>query len=897
MRRCIALATMAGLVVALVPVFLFPGATAARTEEIPHPNEYFGRRVGGRGVLIPHREILEYYELLAERSERVRIRHVGQTTLGRPFYYALVSSPANLSRLDHLIANNQKLYDPSGVSEQEARGLVRNGVVFVVVNHQIHSTEVGASQGGILLAHRLAAAVDSEVMKILDNVVVVHVPVHNPDGQEMVYEWLERWRGTEFENSDPPFLYQKYAGHDNNRDWYMFTQAETRLSIVEMQNVFRPQFTLDQHQQGPNRSRIFVPPFEDPWEPNVDPALIASNNMIGTYIGQYLTVRGFSGVEWKQRYDAWSPARAYYHTHGGVRILTEVASADFADPIEIETSNLDPIYRQRHWFFPDPWPGGSWGLRQIVDYHYHAAMGALGAAADLREALLTGMYAAQRRSVEPPAGAPYAFLFPVPQTDAVVSAKLLEVLELGDVRLHRARSAFHADGLRYEAGTTVVLLAQPAGRFAKTILERQEYPRLLQYEGGPLDPPYDVTAHTLPLLMNVRVETAMQPFDAQLVGLDEVVPPPGRIAPSRAGPTVAYLLDPRVNNSYSAAVKLAGRGLSRSLQGFEAERRTWPAGTWMLHAPRSSSEAIDFQRRLDELMRELHLEAVGVSELPDVGVAWVGEPRAAIYQSFIPSMPEGWLRFLLDDYQIPYALLHNNDLQRGDLGFYSTIFLPPGTATGIFHGRATEDQDGGNGRRTPPAFAGGIGESGVRELMDYVEDGGKVVTWGASTDFVTQYLGVEAVDLTADLPATEFNIPGSLLRIQVQTDHPLAYGLQPETAIMFRNDPVWSADPRVADVVGRYSTSDLLLSGWMQGERYLARQGQCRHGRFFSRISRPSASNVEDSAQRDFSSTIRRLNVRERQHQAIGNRPEVSRVCSSANSRSTNEWNAIPVSA
>ena len=176
---------------------------------------------------------------------------------------------------------NNKLYDPRGVTDGEIQKIIREGKTFLVANHQIHSTEVGASQGALLMAYRMATGNDHDVSRILDNVVLIHVPVHNPDGQERVYEWLDEWRGTDHENSRPPFLYQKYVGHDNNRDWYMFTQVETQLSI-EIQNKFHPQFTLDQHQMGSRGARIFVPPFEDPWEPGIDPALIASNNMIGT---------------------------------------------------------------------------------------------------------------------------------------------------------------------------------------------------------------------------------------------------------------------------------------------------------------------------------------------------------------------------------------------------------------------------------------------------------------------------------------------------------------------------------------------------------------------------------------------------------------------------------------
>ena len=631
-------------------------------EDIPHPNVYFGREIGAAGVLIRHSEILEYYELLAERTDRVQLRQLGDTTDGRPFYYALISAPGNLAQLDRLLADNARLYDPRGLSEPEADRILDNAPAVVIVNGQIHSTEVGASQGGVLLAHRLASATDRETKHILENVVIAHVPVHNPDGQEMVATWLDSQRGTPYQNSPPPFLYQRYVGHDNNRDWYMFTQVETRHSI-RLENMLHPQFTLDQHQQGSNRSRIFVPPFEDPWEPNVDAALIASNNMIGTFMGQYLIARGYTGVEWKQRYDAWTPARAYPHTHGGVRLLTEVASADYADDLEIALDQVAAPYRDRHWYFPEPWPGGTWSFRDVVDYHYAGAMAALRAAADLRPHLLRGMLEAQRRSVSPPPGSPYAYVIPAQQPDAPVAAKLQEVLLMADVELEAARAPFTAAGREYGVGSVVVRFAQPAGRFAKSVLERQQYPRMYLYEGGPIDPPYDVTAHTLPLMMNVDVDTVEEPFAADLVTIEAPDLPDGGLVGSPEN-AVAYLLDSRVNNTFSVAAQLAGKGLRRATEPFDAAGKSWPAGSWIYVVPKGAA-AITALADLSALVEEHRVLAWGVGETPSALSGWVAVPRVGIYQSYVASIPEGWTRFVFEQYGIPFDTLRDADVRGG----------------------------------------------------------------------------------------------------------------------------------------------------------------------------------------------------------------------------------------
>jgi len=827
--RSVALAAVV-VTLSVLSVAALAAPAAGGQRAIPTPARYFGVEIGDPGVIVKHRQILEYYRELERLSDRVRVEVIGESTEGRPFYYAIVTSPQNHARLDELMAMNRKLYDPRGVSEQEAQDIIRDGKTFVVSNHQIHSTEVGASQGAILLAHRLASSDDHEVQRILDEVVLIHVPVHNPDGQEMVADWLAQWRGTEYENAAPPFLYQKYVGHDNNRDWYMFTQVESRLS-VQIQNEFNPQFTLDQHQMGSNGGRIFVPPFEDPWEPGVDPVLIASNNLIGTFMGQYLTSKGYAGVEWKERYDAWTPARAYYHYHGGVRILTEVAGAQYADAVEIPFERIGEQYQRTRWSFPMPWQGGTWTFKEVVDYHYQSSVAAMLAAADLGEHLRRGMYAAQRRSVEPPEGSPYGFVISADQVDPPTAAELLEVLRMADVEVERASADFTAADRSYPAGSHVIRFAQPAGRFAKTVLERQDYPRLFLYEGGPLDPPYDVTAHTLPLLMNVQVDFIDAPFSAALETVDEIDGPTGVVVMpgvdnvAVATPT-AYLLDPRVNASYSAAVQVWDEGLTRATESFTAAGRTWPAGTFVVPLPGptvSPTEALEIGREMDELALRFNVEIVAIAEEIDAPLALVGQPRVAIYQSYSASMPEGWFRWVLDHLEIPYDVLHYDDIKPGALQRYGVLFLPPGGGSPrqMVEGRGS---GGGRGGAIPPEYTGGIGPEGVRAIQEFVEEGGVLFTWSSAWTFLTEYMGVDAQAVNAGLPQTEFNIPGSILRVEVDTDNPLGYGLPEETAIFFRNDSAWSPDTPGSNVIARYPSENLLLSGWIQGEEHLVDQ-------------------------------------------------------------------------
>ncbi len=409
---------------------------------------------------------------------------------------------------------------------------------------------------------------------------------------------------------------------------------------------------------------------------------------------------------------------------------------------------------------------------------------------------------------------------PATQPDPPVAAKLQEVLLIGDVELERARAPFTAAGRDYAAGSVVVRFAQPAGRFAKSVLERQIYPRMYLYEGGPIDPPYDVTAHTLPLLMNVVVDTTQEPFEADLVTIDAPLQPTGKLVDS-TGTAAAYLLDPRVNNTFSVAAQLGGDGLRRSTEPFVSAGKSWPAGSWIYTLPRGAAGSAALQR-LAALVKEHRVVGWGVSEIPSAASGWVAEPRVGIYQSYVPSMPEGWTRFVFEQYRIPFDTLRDADVRRGDLDPYGLVIVPPGSAENIVAGLPgpTAARLGGRQPPSPPSVAGGIGIEGVAALRSYLNAGGTVLTWGASTEFAARHLDAPP-SMHRSLPRSTFNIPGSILRVDLDTSHWLAYGLESATPVFFWNSPFWRS-PGGARVVARYPAGGLLMSGWIQGEEELA---------------------------------------------------------------------------
>jgi len=481
--------------------------------QIPAPEAVLGFVPGTERRLVEWPVLVQYFQRLAATSDRVQIRELGHTTLGAPFIVLVISSPANLARLDELQAINRQLADPRTIrSDAERRQLLDAGRTIVLITSSVHSTEVGGHLSPMQIAHRLATGTDATTRRILDETVVLLVPSLNPDGVTIVSNWYNATLGTPAEGTSPPELYHRYVGHDNNRDWYAFTQVETQLTVDSLHNAWHPQIVHDIHQQGSFGSRFFIPPYLDPVEPNVDPLLVSGFTSLGTHMAWEMAGQGKRGIVVNATYDAWTPARAYQHYHAGVRILTETASAALATSIDVNPErlrggrNFDAGTASVN--FPDPWGGGRWTLADIVDYQASGALSLLRHAAEHRSIWLENFLTVGQRAVRGWDAWPWAFVIPADQ-DRERVGRMLGILQRGGVEIRAAGAGFAVGERLFPAGAWVVVLRQPYASFAKTLLEVQEYPDLRLFPGGPPRPPYDVTAHTLPLLMGLDVVTAM----------------------------------------------------------------------------------------------------------------------------------------------------------------------------------------------------------------------------------------------------------------------------------------------------------------------------------------------------------------------------------------------------
>lgn len=543
-------------------------ACGGQVPQVPSPADHFGFAMGAAGKLANWDELSAYYEALARAGDRVAVDTLGLSTAGRPFVMLTITSPENHRRLDRLKEVQLRLADPrtradGAEGEAELEALLEEGRTVVMITHAIHSTEVGTSQSAAKLAHRLASATDEKTMEILDNVIVLQIPSLNPDGTQWVNDFYNEHAGTAFDGRPPPWLYHFYTGHDNNRDWYTFYQKETQHT-VRAQNEWHPQIVHDIHQMGGGGARMFFPPYIDPMEPNVDPALVSAVNQLGTWMAAELVSQGKKGVVVNAIFDGFHPGRAYMHYHGGARILSETASARLATTVDVpaETVRGGREYdaAQAAWNFPWPWRGGEWGLPEIVEYQFAGAMALLSNAARNRRFWLENFHRVTQRAVEGWDEWPAAWAIPAEQGNRLGVESVLRILAMGDVEVRPAEASFEAGGRSYPAGSHVVLMRQPWASFAQTLLVEQEYPDLREYPGGPPKRPYDVTAHALPLLMGVEAHA----LDATPgVALGEPI----------SAPVVAYDLPAILSGEDAPRVGV-----------YKGHRETMPAGwtRWML---------------------------------------------------------------------------------------------------------------------------------------------------------------------------------------------------------------------------------------------------------------------------------------------------------------------------
>lgn len=751
----------------------------------PAPRDHFGFEPGEDYRLANHEQVIAYFRKLEASSDRIRLAEFGRSSEGRPMIAAFISDAANLRQLERWKDINRRLALGLAAPE-EAQRLAREGKAIVWIDSGLHATEVAPVQHAPHLAWRMVTGESEEIRRIRANVILIQIPVINPDGLDMVASWYGGNAGTPFELAPLPWLYQKYAGHDNNRDYFMYNLPETRHVGKMLFQEWFPHIVYNQHQIAPFPARIFIPPYAEPLNPNIQPAVMEGINRIGSVMRERFLREDKPGVISYLSFDAWwngglRSAPAFHNMHG---ILTETALFYYATPKEYKLSDLPERFqngvpaREPTVFYPKPWLGGRWALRDAVEYMLTADFAILSEAASNASHYLQKAWEMARANIdEGRRGNPFAWIVPAGQHDPWSAAQMLERLRMAGVQIHRATAPFEAGGASYPAGTHILYAAQPFRGYLADLMEPQKYPEIRTAPNGPVRRPYDLAGWTLPYQMGVQTVRIDAPFEAPAVAVEAVEIP-------------APALDLRQNSAFLAAAAALREG------------------------------------------REIFVSSEGAlsAERPAAGWQWK-LPRAGLYEPYTANMDAGWTQWLLDQFAVPYERVRNEQIRAGGLRErFDVIILAQQSMQSILHGtpEVTKLRTGETARQRPE-FAGGIGLEGARHLEEFVRAGGTLIAFDSATELP---LSLFPLDVRPGLRGGAqpeqggWFCPGSILRMTADTKHPIAFGMPAEHYATSTGGQFFEIEETAAlqrpRVFIRYAAKNLLASGWISGERVVA---------------------------------------------------------------------------
>jgi Zinc carboxypeptidase len=772
-------------VVACVAVILvaFLTPALAQSTAVPSPKSVLGFTPGDDRTIAGWSQITNYFERLDRASDRVLVQTLGQSTLQRPLIVAFISARENILALPKYKEIQQQLADPRKITQNIQRDqLLATGKVVVTISCSIHSTEIVASQMSMQLAYELATAQDPETRAILQDTILLLVPSPNPDGIDIVANWYRKTLGTPYEGKEPPELYHHYAGHDDNRDWFMLNLKETQLITRLLWQEWFPQIVYDVHQQGSNGSRFFIPPFYDPANPNISPLLLRQVGLIGHKIAADLQAAGFQGVLTNALYDTWwhGGFRTAPYFHNSIGILSEAASAKLMTPGNVTTEQLARASTRgmrnatdATTNFPDPWPGGAWRPRDIMAMEMISARSILSMASKFRVDYLRNFYELGRKSLGPPSnlGEPLAYLIPAGQARDEAVAKMVGSLIDQGVEVFRLDRELHVVlspqtlqrtnqvseklgtyrisgqiGAMQEVplGSYIVFLTQPQRSNVVALFEPQLYPNRLT-AGGEAERPYDVAGWTLPLQMGVEA------------------------------PAVVAIREP------------------------------------------VSERKLTLLKDANEVRADLALPLRKGDESPIKNP--VRQPvRVGIYRGSTSNMDEGWTRFVFDTFNVPYTSIRDVDIRQGTLNAkFDAVIFPSQTSTQIINGNAPGT--------LPAEYTGGITDAGIRNLKEFVTNGGMLICFDASCDLAIKQFNLPVRNTLEGVKSSEFYCPGSIVALEVDNKNPVASTLPATLPAYFINSSAFTmtTDAKVR-VIARYAKENVLLSGWLLGEEKLRGQ-------------------------------------------------------------------------
>jgi hypothetical protein len=830
-----------GLVLCVVLGSVVVTAQTARKPvgQVPTPASILGFEPGTDRRMADTAQIEKYFRTLAAAvPERMQIREIGKSWEGRPLLLAIITSEANMQRLDRFREISHRLALAKDLTDEEASKLAREGRSVILVNHGKDGNEPATGEAAMLLAHHLLSSENAEARMIRDTTIVLIAPAINPDGREYMLKWYRKILGTPFEmTAREPWYDHPMFGHEGNRDLVNLQTPEMAALAKVLWHEWNPQIVVDQHQGVPYPARIFVPPYADPYNPSIAPLVQRGINTIGQAMAMRLEREGKTGVISNAMYTSWANGgvsdSVNFHNQIGILVETQQRPARWASPgflppeqlpksFNIPSAGPGMVPDAPSVFYPNPWRGGWWKYRDQVDYMVTASMGSIAIAAQLREDWLRNTFQLGKENIEKGRrGDPFAWIIPPDQWDRGEAIELVNTLQREAVEVHKATAPFTAGGQSYPAGSYIAYAAQAFRNEMLDVLDPHRHPNLRQYPGGPPIPPYDQATWNLPFGLGVRVDRIKEPFEAA----SSLLTAPEAVTGAVTGSGPVYVLSTKENASFKAlnALWSASVSVSRASAPFEAAGREWQAGTFIVRGDPAKLVAV---------AQSAGVDFVGAGQLAVNGAA-ITRPKIGVYQSWVVvdhNPDEGWMRWMLEQYGYEYKTLHDADVRAENLSAFTAIVIPDQPALDILRGHERGTM--------PEEYVGGVGAEGAANLKRFVEKGGTLLVLNTATTFGIEQFGLPVRNEVENVPSTELHVPGSYLRATVNTGHPLGYGMPPHAAFLYfrRRAPQQMAFSLVnpagrppgqlndgVSVAASFDERDLLLSGWEVGaDRYLA---------------------------------------------------------------------------
>ncbi|MFU8844839.1 MAG: M14 family metallopeptidase [Bacteroidales bacterium] len=807
------------------------------TAQLPSPGEHFGFEPGEDRMLFHYEDLVSYLMRLTDVSPEMHMEQIGESELGKPVYAVFISSAENIGRLDQLKAINRELALNGDITPEDQKNLIREGRVFVFLALSMHATEVGPSQAAPAIAYELLTSAEPRVRQILDNTVCVLLPSHNPDGMNMIVEHYNKYKGTPFEGSSMPGVYHKYVGHNINRDFVTLTQKENKAVATFYNTEWYPQVTVEKHQMGSSGPRYFVSPPHDPIAENIDASVWNWMRVFGSRALIDMTNAGLKGVSVNYLFDDyWPGATTTCIWKGVIGMLSEAASANLATPVYVEPSELKTVGKGLGEYaksinMPEPWTGGWWRLSDIVTYENINTLSYLFTAAIHKDEILKFRNEYTKREIEKgQTEAPFYYMLPLNQHDQSELISLVNLMIEHGVNIFQLTENTEAENRMYSKGDIVIPLAQPYRAFIREMMTTQKFPERHYTPDGEMIKPYDVTSWSLPLHkgvesheINSRVLTLEKSYEAVII--------PFRLV-DQTPQTYHYMLfTTNSNESYKAAFMAVAEEteVMRTTEIFIYDNKTYPIGSFLMKGGQAT----------ESLVGKLDVGPVYIREdvLPEAKILEI--PRIALIESWFHAMDAGWIRFLFDNYHLPYTVVRPDELKGAKLAkSFDVIILTDEPKSVLLEGMYGSE---GNYfiSRYPAEFAKGMGKKGLENLLRFVDEGGTLLSWGRSVDLFTGLLSIgdendkEQFQLPfrnigSDLAKKGLEVPGSALRTKLHDNHPLTYGMPEEVGVFHHGNPVFETSIPYFDmdrrVIASFTDDKILMSGYADHEKLLAKK-------------------------------------------------------------------------